>query len=139
MSLRKWILIGVLVCGIAGVNFALNPHVAPWSDDVLGDNVVSAAELSQALDEWLMLDARSEGDFIQDHIPGALLLNEDDWEALLPEVFDAWAPGQRVVVYCGSEACQASEQVAVRLREEVGFDDVMVLKGGWDAWLELGD
>ncbi|MBI4023445.1 MAG: hypothetical protein HY360_00595 [Verrucomicrobia bacterium] len=36
-------------------------------------------------------------------------------------------------IYCGGQECQASRQVAGRLRES-GIEPVYVLKGGWDAW-----
>jgi len=42
----------------------------------------------------------------------------------------------RVVVYCNSQRCDASREVAVRLRHELQIDNVFVLQGGWNAWLE---
>jgi len=39
-----------------------------------------------------------------------------------------------VVVYCSSLSCQASQEVAEKLREEVGLQSVFVLQGGWEAW-----
>jgi len=39
-----------------------------------------------------------------------------------------------VMVYCNSRKCHASEEVAHRLREEVGLRPVYVLRGGWEAW-----
>ena len=68
----------------------------------------------------LWLDARTAEAYEADHMPGALLLNEDDWEALIEPVFMAWEPGppeMRVVNYCDGRACQS---VAENLREETG-------------------
>jgi rhodanese-related sulfurtransferase len=48
----------------------------------------------------------------------------------------AWSPENRTVVYCSSQSCAASHEVARRLREEAGLDNVYVLHGGWEAWLE---
>ena len=39
-----------------------------------------------------------------------------------------------IVVYCSSKKCHSSEEVARRLREEVGLKTVYVLRGGWEAW-----
>lgn len=81
------------------------------------------------------VDARPAADYGEDHVPGAVSLNEDDWDGLLPGFLDAWRPGARVVVYCGGGDCRSSQEVARRLREEVGIvDGVRVLRGGWDAW-----
>jgi rhodanese-related sulfurtransferase len=82
----------------------------------------------------LWVDARDANAFARRHVPGAILLNEDRWEALLPDFAAAWRSGQRVVVYCDSQSCQASQDVAVRLRREIGGIDVFVLQGGWQAW-----
>jgi rhodanese-related sulfurtransferase len=82
----------------------------------------------------LWLDARPRADYERGHIPGALLLNEEEWNALLPEMLDEWNGGRVVVVYCSSLSCQASRDVARRLREEVGLPDVYVLQGGWEKW-----
>ena len=90
--------------------------------------------------EWpglrLLVDARSEVAFRRQHIPGALPLSEVQWEERLPAVIQAWQPGARVVVYCDNLGCESSQAVARRLRRELGINDVFVLKGGWNAWLE---
>ena len=81
----------------------------------------------------LCVDARSKTSFEKDHIPGAVLLNEDQWDELLPGVLTAWWPGQSIVVYCDDKLCDSSNAVAKRLRE-TGLGPVFVLKGGWEAW-----
>jgi rhodanese-related sulfurtransferase len=82
----------------------------------------------------LWVDARSAADYAADHVPGAVLLNEDQWDAQIEQLVTTWTPDQRVVVYCSSRACRASHKVAARLRDEMGLDPVYVLKNGWDAW-----
>jgi len=90
--------------------------------------------------EWpglkLLVDARNEGAFRRQHIPGAFPLGEARWEERLPAVIQAWQPGARAVVYCDNPGCESGQAVARRLRRELGIDDVFVLKGGWSAWLE---
>lgn len=83
----------------------------------------------------LWIDARSRADFEAGHIPGALPLNEDEWNELVPAVLDAWSPDCSVVVYCKSLSCHTSREVARRLREEVGLPRIYVLEGGWESWL----
>src|SRR5579862_2319274 len=86
----------------------------------------------------LWIDARSKADYEAKHVPGALLLNEDDWDRLLEPVLDEWSNDRVIVVYCSSLRCQASHEVAARLRDEVGLSPVYVLKGGWETW-EAGE
>ncbi|MDB6150147.1 MAG: rhodanese [Chthoniobacter sp.] len=85
-------------------------------------------------DKVLWVDARAKSSFDKDHIPGAVPLNEDEWDALVPAFLDAWQPENPVVIYCDRDGCDASEAVARRLREELQLDNVWVLKGGWRAW-----
>ena len=92
------------------------------------------SEIAEWKDRVLWVDARSSVDFSGDHIPGAVRLTEDDWNELLPELLKSWEPNCAVVVYCNSRKCHTSEEVAKRLREEVGLKPVYVLRGGWEAW-----
>jgi rhodanese-related sulfurtransferase len=68
------------------------------------------------------------------HLPGAILLNEDEWNKLVPAFLDAWDPDRPTVVYCDGGSCEASHAVAKRLREELKIGDVHVLKGGLTEW-----
>lgn len=56
------------------------------------------------------------------------------WDELLPAVLEGWPSGKPAIVYCDSRECEASEEVAQRLRE-FGVAPVFVLRGGWEAWL----
>ncbi len=84
----------------------------------------------------LWLDARPDKEFDHDHIPGALQLNEDRWNELLPGMLAQWSPTRKLVVYCSRESCHASHEVAERLRKEAGLTNVYVLTGGWEEWEE---
>jgi rhodanese-related sulfurtransferase len=86
-------------------------------------------------DRVLWVDARSREKYDRAHIPGAVLLNEDEWSTLLPAFIDAWDPDVPVVVYCDGGSCDASHAIAERLREEIPqIQKLHVLKGGWSAW-----
>lgn len=82
----------------------------------------------------MWVDARPDAQFEQGHIPGAILLNEDRWNELLPPMLALWAPDKHVVVYCSSQSCAASHHIAKRLRDEAGLKNVVVLHGGWEEW-----
>lgn len=102
---------------------------APTKDEVTLEQARSWGE------SVLWLDARPDAQFAQEHIPGALSLNEDRWKELLPQALAAWSPEKRVVVYCSSQSCAASHEVAERLRKEAQLQNVFVLHGGWETWL----
>ena len=84
----------------------------------------------------MWLDARPDEEFAAGHIPGAKLLNAEHWDSLLPDVLNAWTPGQKLIVYCSRQNCDASHEVARRLCEEADLKNVFVLEGGWEAWQE---
>jgi rhodanese-related sulfurtransferase len=130
----RFVIILSVAALIGAGNILLNSNRPPWAADALLEGEIELADVPVARPAVLWLDARSQEDYAKGHIPEALLLNEDDWDHLLPEVLSAWRPGQWIVVYCSSQKCQASQGVAKRLRSEVGMRDVHVLKGGWETW-----
>ena len=98
-----------------------------------GDEVALSAVESWG-DQVQWVDARPRAKFEQGHIPGAVLLNEDEWDRLVPAFLDAWEPEKVVVVYCDYGSCDASHAVARRLREDLKLEHVHVLKGDWQQW-----
>ena len=84
----------------------------------------------------IWVDARPDNEFEQGHVPGAIPLNEDRWNELLPTLLAQWSLEKKIVVYCSSQSCNASREVARRLRDEAGLKEVFVLQGGWETWLK---
>ncbi len=115
---------------------AFHPRRPAWSAPRTEAPPVTWSQAASWRGRVMFVDARGEQAYALRHIPAALPLREAQWEALLPAFLKAWQPGARVVVYCDHEGCDASQAVADRLRRELGLDQVFVLKGGWDAWLE---
>jgi rhodanese-related sulfurtransferase len=105
-----------------------------WQQAPVDSATVSVAEATGWGAAVLWIDARNEEQFGKAHVPGAVRLEEDDWNALLPAVLAAWSPERKLVVYCSRETCNASHAVAERLRHEVELKNVYVLKGGWEEW-----
>jgi len=108
-----------------------------WHSRVVESDLV-AVDLARS---WgasvLWVDARPDADFERDHIPGAILLNEDRWNELLPQFLQQqWSPEKKIVVYCSAESCNLADDVARRLRKEAGLpNEIRVLKGGWEEWV----
>jgi 3-mercaptopyruvate sulfurtransferase SseA len=86
------------------------------------------------MQERLVVDARSHELYQEAHVPGAVLLSEEAWDASLPEFLMQWYPDRPVVIYCGVQACAASKRVALRLLADLPEARVYVLKGGFPAW-----
>jgi rhodanese-related sulfurtransferase len=84
----------------------------------------------------MWVDARPDNEFEREHVSGAIPLNEDRWNELLPQFLTQWSPEKKVVVYCSTQDCNASREVARRLRNEAQLKNVFVLEGGWEEWLK---
>lgn len=104
--------------------------------------MVTVAQAQAWGDSAIWVDARPDEEFAHDHVPGAVSLNEDRWNELLPQVLPKWSPQKKVVVYCSAQSCNAAREVAKRLRDEAQLKDneggncVFVLEGGWEEWLK---
>jgi rhodanese-related sulfurtransferase len=108
-----------------------------WQARVAESDMVSV-ELARSWGaDAIWIDARPEADFEREHVPDALLLNEDRWNELLPQFLQQrWSPEKKLVVYCSAESCNLAGDVARRLREEAKLpNQIRVLKGGWEEWL----
>ncbi len=113
-----------------------HPNRPPFTAPQLQAWEVSLLTAKHWGDAVIWVDARSRPKYERGHIPGALLLNEDEWDTLLPQVLLKWQPGKRIVLYCDSRQCHGSHFVAERLRRESQLKDVFVLANGWQAWVE---
>jgi len=105
-----------------------------WHQRPTDAALVSVAQAKGWGDAALWIDARPEEEFARGHVPGAMRLNEDEWNALLPAILTVWAPERKLVVYCSRQSCNASHAVAERLRNEAEVKNVFVLDGGWEEW-----
>jgi rhodanese-related sulfurtransferase len=111
-----------------------------WQSPVSSSETATVEQARAWGNDVLWVDARPDEEFAADHVPGAIPLNEDRWNELLPQFLGAWAqaPGKKVIVYCSSQSCNLSRDVAVRLRKQSDppMQNVFVLEGGWEEWLK---
>ena len=107
-----------------------------WQSPIPASEMVTLIQARAWNGNTIWVDARPDAEFEREHIPGAVLLNEDRWNELLPQFLAAWSPEMRVVIYCSSQSCNASREVARRLRDEAQLKNVFVLQGGWEEWLK---
>ena len=106
-----------------------------WQSSVPASEMVTMAQVRAWGETAIWVDARPDDEFARDHVPGALSLNEDRWNESLPQFLAAWSQEKKVVIYCSSQSCNASREVARRLRNEAQLKNVFVLEGGWEEWL----
>jgi rhodanese-related sulfurtransferase len=101
--------------------------------------------LSRVMTEWrdavLWVDARSRAEWNRKTVAGAALWNFDageDVQAFEAGVAMRLADGRPVVVFCASESCGVSRQVAESIRKLDMGNEVKVLYGGWRALQAAG-
>lgn len=126
----------IIAALLAVVAFFANPSSPGFEEGRLEAGEVTLQRLPAAMEAILWIDARTEAQYEEEHIPGAVLVNEDDWEAGLMRFFEVWDPEHTVIVYCDAADCHSSRALAARLERELGPDvgTVYHLHGGWVAW-----
>ncbi len=121
-----------LIAALAALGTALlHPRAPGYAEGKPDAGQILLANVPEPV---LWVDARNREDYENEHIPGAILLNETEWDTLLFEFFEVWDPDLPVVVYCGETACLASKAVADRLRRELDIGTFHHLAGGWEEW-----
>lgn len=111
-----------------------------WQSRIAPSDTVNVPVARSWAGNAIWVDARPDSEFAAGHVPGAIQLNEDRWNELLPGLLSAWTPDKKIVVYCSAQSCNLAGDVARRLRDEVQIKDnegkncVFVLSGGWEEW-----
>lgn len=144
MGLRTWRMAAILAAGFVlglgwnawsgrGIDLKANAFIAPG--ETLQE--ISAAEAKKRLDDGaLFLDARPLAIYEMQHIPGALPLPEDGFDAAFQRLEPRLRSSFDIVLYCSGYGCEASHNVARELRKK-GVAAV-ILGEGWPAWTDAG-
>jgi rhodanese-related sulfurtransferase len=138
-SLVRQALILVALALLPGIGEAIYfRDKVSWQSPIPASEMVTLAQARAWGRNAIWVDARPDVEFEREHIPGAVLLNEDRWNDLLPSFLEKWSPEKKVVVYCSSQSCNTSREVAHRLRNQAQppMQNVFVLEGGWEEWLK---
>jgi len=138
-SLVRQALILVALAFLPGIGQAIYfRDKVSWKLPVPASEMVTVVQARAWGENAIWIDARPDEEFARDHVPGALSLNEDRWNELLPQFLAVWSPEKKIVVYCSSQSCNASREVAHRLRNQAQppMQNVFVLEGGWEEWLK---
>lgn len=137
-SLLQALVITLLAAAAAVAAFQFHPR-APALHAVQEPLKADEVGMKEVHERWkggvIWLDARPRDQFQQEHIPGARLLNEQEFDSLLLELLDELQTASKpVVIYCGGQKCEASRHVREKLLTLVPLEDCFILKGGWPAW-----
>ena len=91
--------------------------------------IIQAKQLTQDIfDSVHFIDTRHAEDFAAGTIPGA---HHIEWRAIFGNL-DAVPETGKVVLFCNTGALSAQAAFGLRV---LGYDNVLVLQGGYDAWL----
>jgi rhodanese-related sulfurtransferase len=93
---------------------------------------ITAQQLSEKVESGkapLIIDVRTEEEYLAGHVPGARLIPHDQIGDYLDTL--STHKDERIVVYCrsGNRAKQAIEKL-----EEAGFEHIIELEGSFQAW-----
>ena len=106
---------------------------APGEGEV---NMAQVAEMENTTGV-LWIDARVRERYDLEHIPGALLLNPQEFDALAFGYMDTFQSNTKpIVIYCDAQKCAASKTIMNRMKETgLAMDnEIHALRGGWNAW-----
>lgn len=128
----------LLAAGAAAMTYQWHPRAPALylSEAPLQKDEIS---LNQIQERWqgnvIWLDARPTDVYAKGHIPGARLLNEQDFSNQLLELLDTLQTSDLpVIIYCGGEKCEASRKIREQLLPVAPREHCYILKGGWPAW-----
>ncbi len=81
----------------------------------------------------VFLDARSQFEYTQGHIQGAISLPVREFASQFQDIKPRLLGKDAIITYCDGERCPLSHALAEHLRG-AGFKNVYVLKNGWSLW-----
>lgn len=140
-ALRQATILMLLVATAAWATHAWHPRAPALYlvEEPLRDDEVSMQVIQQ---RWkgkvLWIDARLKEQYDEEHIPGAVLLNEQHFEEQLFGLLDTLQTNTKpIILYCNAAKCDASRKILERLKQTLSIENAFVLKGGWSAWRQV--
>ncbi|MGC6505321.1 MAG: rhodanese-like domain-containing protein [Coraliomargaritaceae bacterium] len=126
---------GILTLLGASFSVCIGWAPAPWLRPTIHADEIRAAD-ARGLDV-LWVDARSHEDYSKAHIDDAIWLNPKDPDVALLPIAENWLNYPRpIVLYCSSDTCTTSKELAKWLRKQLPDVEIYSLQGGWSAWLQ---
>ncbi len=85
----------------------------------------------------VFLDARSESDFSEGRIKGALSFPPNNFENRIIEFMTSYDTSVKIITYCSGRECEDSHILAQNL-SEMGYTNTKVFIDGFPAWEKRG-
>ncbi len=102
-----------------------------------GDEIIAVEEAKKRFDQGaLFVDARPRDVYDFERIPGAISVPDDAYDAAFAAAEKRLRSSLDIVVYCSGFGCEASHNVARKLKA-AGIPAVVV-HDGWPAWTDAG-
>ncbi|MCI4397673.1 MAG: rhodanese-like domain-containing protein [Acidobacteria bacterium] len=130
---------------IAGLSFnAVSPKklplVPPKDQTAQGFRMVTSDEVKYYIHEekgTVVVDARSHEEFSLGHIPGAVNIPEDDFDASFAKVKASLENAKTIIIYCSGGSCSTSEMVAEMLRDKgrLPAGRLWIYTDGFPGWM----
>ena len=146
-----FILLSISV-GLAMIVNLLSPSGIPWvgqwdtSQGVISANPTGAAEgKPQEIDsvarakeisdkgDVLFVDARSQDNYENGHIPEAISLPVGQFDERIESLLNRYSSDQPIVTYCSGRTCEDSHDLAQFL-SDAGFTNVRIFIDGFPGW-----
>lgn len=102
-------------------------------DQGSGEISIKDAAMLFASGRAVFLDARSQFEFEQGHIKGAVNLPPREFASQFQDIKPRLMGKEVIITYCDGERCPLSHALAEHLRG-AGLKNVRVLKNGWTLW-----
>lgn len=110
----------------------------PDVDETEGIHIIDLDGLEEAVAGGaILIDARTKSEYIEGHIPGAILIDYYEMGRYLKDLLPILDPAQRTIVYCYGPDCEDAELLARELFM-LGFTDLHVFEGGFEEWVDSG-
>ncbi len=127
-----FVLFIVLFSGCIGQN----SNQKSGSSEQLNPQKITRAELAELIQDGgdvLLIDVRTEGEYVEGHLPGAIVIPYDEFDLRYTEILEY--KDREVVLYCH---VGGMGDFAGRVLLKNGFTNVKNLEGGIYGWINSG-
>lgn len=119
-----------------GNDFAIASVTRPVKDNEFPE--ITAVQLQDLIqtNDTSIIDSRQPSSYHRSHLPRAINIPTTITYGLLRDTLKKIPLTNRLVVYCRSEECEWSDQVA-QLLNQYGYRHILIYRGGYQEWSSL--
>lgn len=93
---------------------------------------ISIDEAQNLFNKAIVIDARSEVNYFNEHIPGAINISVNNFDNYIDKIFE-FPKDTLLIVYCEGVYCNLGHQLAEKLKA-LGFSKIMIMFEGIEGW-----